>query len=363
MIDYRARRAPAQPQEHQHRDSANQLVDHRPLRVWEIISAFDTIYAEGQRRYVESPRPTRVNSWGRWRPDVGSSRASLLRSRRSKSTSRNPRSTVAAVTEVYDYLRLLFARIGIPHCPKCGKVIASQTVEQMVDTVLAMPEGTRLLILAPLVRGRKGEYRKELEEIRKEGFARVRIDGEVLEVAEEISLDRYKQHWIDIVVDRIVVRPDARTRLADSFETALKLGKGVAAVAPVGGAPRTEAAPVKAGAAAGLYSPDDIIFSEKFACASCGISFDEIAPRNFSFNNPYGACPACHGLGYYSEFSPDLVIDPARSIKEGGVIPFAHSSSASTRCSLPSPNGVGDAGTPLREWPEESLDALVHGSS
>jgi len=329
--------------------------------------AFDTIYAEGQRRYVESLSAYARQFLGQMeKPDVdyieGLSPAVSIDQ---KSTSRNPRSTVATVTEVYDYLRLLFARIGIPHCPKCGKVIASQTVEQMVDTVLAMPEGTRLLILAPLVRGRKGEYRKELEEIRKEGFARVRIDGEVLEVAEEISLDRYKQHWIDIVVDRIVVRPDARTRLADSFETALKLGKGVAAVAPVGGAPRTEAAPVKAGAAAGLYSPDDIIFSEKFACASCGISFDEIAPRNFSFNNPYGACPACHGLGYYSEFSPDLVIDPARSIKEGGVIPFAHSSSEYLHqvfTAIAEWGGV-TLETPLREWPEESLDALVHGSS
>ncbi|HOQ30526.1 MAG TPA: excinuclease ABC subunit UvrA, partial [Armatimonadota bacterium] len=328
--------------------------------------AFDTIYAEGQRRYVESLSAYARQFLGQMeKPDVdyieGLSPAVSIDQ---KSTSRNPRSTVATVTEVYDYLRLLFARIGIPHCPKCGQVIASQTVEQMVDTVLAMPEGARLLILAPIVRGRKGEYRKELDEIRKEGFARVRIDGEVLDVSEEITLDRYKQHWIDIVVDRIVVRPDARTRLADSFETALKLGKGVAAVSPVGGAPRSEAAPAKAGAAAGLYSPDDVIFSEKFACAKCGISYDEIAPRNFSFNNPYGACPACHGLGYYSEFSPDLVIDPARSIKAGGVIPFAHSSSEYLQqvfAALAERGGV-TLETPLREWPEESLHALVHGS-
>ena len=291
--------------------------------------------------------------------DVTTSRASPAVSIDQKSTA-NPRSTVATVTEVYDYLRLLFARIGIPHCPKCGKVIASQTVEQMVDTVLAMPEGTRLLILAPLVRGRKGEYRKELEEIRKEGFARVRIDGEVLEVAEEISLDRYKQHWIDIVVDRIVVRPDARTRLADSFETALKLGKGVAAVAPVGGAPRTEAAPVKAGAAAGLYSPDDIIFSEKFACASCGISFDEIAPRNFSFNNPYGACPACHGLGYYSEFSPDLVIDPARSIRKGDP---SRTAVASTSTSVHCHRRMGWVTLRRQAECREESPCVVHGSS
>ncbi|NLC59530.1 MAG: excinuclease ABC subunit UvrA [Armatimonadetes bacterium] len=370
--------------------------------------AFDTIYAEGQRRYVESLSAYARQFLGQMdKPDVdhieGLSPAVSIDQ---KSTSRNPRSTVATVTEIYDYLRLLYARIGIPHCPQCGSVIASQTVEQMVDTVLAMPEGTRILVLAPVVRGRKGEYRKELEEIRKEGFARVRVDGQVYEVTDEIVLDRYKQHWIDVVVDRLVVRPEVRARLADSFETALKLGKGVAAVARVDGATRPQpgdtlpsgsgkqdsilppdsggpdsilppdsggpggpaARPTpkeqKAGAAAGLYSPDDIIFSEKYACATCGISFEELAPRNFSFNNPYGACPACHGLGAYTEFSPDLVIDPARSINQGAVIPFADSSSEyfpQVFAAIARWGGV-TLDTPLREWPAASLDALLNGS-
>ncbi|HEX2999603.1 MAG TPA: excinuclease ABC subunit UvrA, partial [Armatimonadota bacterium] len=289
--------------------------------------AFDTIYAEGQRRYVESLSAYARQFLGQMdKPDVdyidGLSPAVSIDQ---KSTSRIPRSTVATVTEVYDYLRLLFARIGIPHCPHCGSVIASQTVEQMVDTVLAMPEGSRILVLAPLIRGRKGEYRKELDAIRKDGFARVRVDGEVHDLTDDIAMDRYKQHWIDVVVDRVVVRPDVRTRLADSFETALKLGKGVTAVARMD-APGMDSHQ-KAGAAAGLYSPDDIVFSEKFACAKCGISFEEIAPRNFSFNTPYGACPSCHGLGSYTEFSPELVLDPERSIRQGAVIPFASSSS------------------------------------
>ncbi|MBI3947885.1 MAG: excinuclease ABC subunit A, partial [Armatimonadetes bacterium] len=386
--------------------------------------AFDTIYAEGQRRYVESLSAYARQFLGQMdKPDVdhieGLSPAVSIDQ---KSTSRNPRSTVATVTEVYDYLRLLYARIGIPHCPQCGSVISSQTVEQMVDTVLAMPEGARIMILAPLIRGRKGEYRKELDDLRKEGFARVRVDGEVRELSEEFALDRYKQHWIDVVIDRIVVRPDARTRLADSFETALKLAKGVAAVAVMGGRPETGArGPVarggvgvwqhggtgdgrpaeddddgedenergrerttqppnhpttqppnhpttplerKAGAAAGMYSKDDIIFSEKFACAQCGISFDEVAPRNFSFNSPYGACPACHGLGTYTEFSPDLVVDPERSLHQGAVIPFAGSSSEyfpQVFAALAARGGYG-MDTPLKEWAPEHLQPLLYGS-
>src|SRR5579884_532618 len=252
--------------------------------------AFDTIYAEGQRRYVESLSAYARQFLGQMeKPDVehidGLSPAVSIDQ---KSTSKNPRSTVGTVTEIYDYLRLLFARVGTPHCPQCGRAIASQTVEQMVDTVMALEEGTRIQALSPSVRGRKGEYRKELEDLRKEGFVRVRVDGELRETAEDISLDKYKQHTIEVVLDRLVVKSGIERRLADSLEAALKKGKGSVAIDVVG--------------------KEELLFSENFACSHCGISVDEIAPRTFSFNSPYGACPECHGLGTKTEFDADRIL-------------------------------------------------------
>ncbi len=274
--------------------------------------AFDTLYAEGQRRYVESLSAYARQFLGQMdKPDVdhieGLSPAVSIDQ---KSTSRNPRSTVGTVTEIYDYLRLLFARIGRPHCPNCGREIAQQTVEQIVDRILEMPEGTRIQILAPVVKGRKGEYRKEIEQILQDGYTRARIDGSVYDLGAEPppELDRYKQHWIDIVVDRLVVRPDIGSRLTDSLETALNKGDGVVTVLTTrtgeAEAPRDE----------------ELIFSERFACSVCGISVDEIAPRTFSFNSPYGACTECHGLGTRTEFDPDKMIpDRSLSLRQGAL--------------------------------------------
>ncbi len=263
--------------------------------------AFDTIYAEGQRRYVESLSAYARQFLGQMdKPDVdyieGLSPAISIDQ---KTTSKNPRSTVGTVTEIYDYLRLLFARAGRPHCPNCGKPITRQAVEQMVDHLTALGEGTRLQILSPLVRGKKGEHMKIFEEIRRNGFVRVRVDGEVLDASEEIRLDKNKKHTIEVVVDRIILRPESGRRLADSLETALKAGGGVAIAA---------------------LEKEEITFSENFACVDCGISITEISPRLFSFNSPYGACPECTGLGIKREIDPDLVIpDRRKSIAAGAI--------------------------------------------
>ena len=267
--------------------------------------AFDTIYAEGQRRYVES-----LSAYARQfleqmeKPDVESIEGlSPAISIEQKTTSRNPRSTVGTVTEIYDYLRLLFARVGHPHCYQCGREIASQTVSQMVDQIMAMPEGTRLQLLSPMVRGRKGEYRKELGQLRKDGFVRVIVDGVPYELAEEIPLDKNKKHDIDIVVDRLIVKPGIERRLADSLETALNHAEGVVKVQVVDG--------------------ETILFSEALACIDCGISYPEMTPRMFSFNNPYGACPDCTGLGTRMYFDPELVVpNPDLSIREGAIVPW-----------------------------------------
>jgi len=250
--------------------------------------AFDTIYAEGQRRYVESLSAYARQFLGRMeKPNVeyieGLSPAISIDQ---KTTSRNPRSTVGTVTEIYDYLRLLFAHIGHPFCHKCGQPIQSQTVEQMVDQLLKLPEGSRLQILAPLVRGRKGEYKSVLEEVSKKGFVRVRVDGEIKDLGEDIPLDKKKKHSLELVVDRIVLRPGSEQRLADSLETALAEGEGLVIVDVIG--------------------QEEMIFSEKFACIECGSSFQEISPRLFSFNNPFGACPACNGLGVQMDIDPYL---------------------------------------------------------
>ncbi len=271
--------------------------------------AVDTIYAEGQRRYVESLSSYARQFLGQMdKPDVdfieGLSPAISIDQ---KSAPRSPRSTVGTITEIYDYMRLLYARIGRPHCHQCGRPIARQTPEQIVDQVLQLPEGTRFQVLAPVVRGRKGEFAALFEDLVRRGFVRARVDGEVKELSDKLKLDRYYSHNIDVVVDRLVIKPGIDSRLADSFETALKLAEGVAAVDLVDDV------------------SEDIMFSEHFACIDCGISFDELAPRNFSFNSPYGACERCDGLGTHLEVDPDLIIpNPELSLDEGAIAPWSH---------------------------------------
>ena len=268
--------------------------------------AFDTIYAEGQRRYVESLSAYARQFLGQMdKPDVDNIEGlSPAISIDQKTTSHNPRSTVGTVTEIYDYLRLLYARAGRPHCPNCGKPIAQQSVDQMVDAVMTQPEGTKLLIMAQLVRGKKGEHRKILDQIRRDGYVRVRIDGELRDLGEEITLEKQKKHTIEIVVDRLVVRAGMESRLTDSLETALRAGGGVVYVQVVDG--------------------ELLMFSENFACVDCGISLPEIAPRMFSFNSPFGACPVCTGLGSHKEFDEELVIpDQTLSVADGVFAPLS----------------------------------------
>ena len=268
--------------------------------------AFDTIYAEGQRRYVESLSAYARQFLGQMdKPDVDNIEGlSPAISIDQKTTSHNPRSTVGTVTEVYDYLRLLYARAGRPHCPNCGKPIAQQSVDQMVDAIMTQPEGTKLLIMAQLVRGKKGEHRKVLDQIRRDGYVRVRIDGELRDLGEEIALEKQKKHTIEIVVDRLVVRAGTESRLTDSLETALRAGGGVVYVQVVDG--------------------NTLMFSENFACIDCGISLPEIAPRMFSFNSPFGACPVCTGLGSHKEFDEELVVpDKTLSVADGVFAPLS----------------------------------------
>jgi excinuclease ABC subunit A len=329
--------------------------------------AFDTIYAEGQRRYVESLSAYARQFLGQMdKPDVdyieGLSPAVSIDQ---KSTSRNPRSTVATVTEIYDYLRLMFARIGVPHCPQCGKRITQQSVEQMVDTLLDFPEGTRLQILAPVIRGRKGEYRKELEDIRKQGFVRVRVDGEMREVTDDIQLDRYKQHTLEVVVDRLVRREGVESRLAESIESALKLTSGILGVLYEAPKPALDAeAETPEPLNPRTPQSGELTFSEHFSCIDCGISLEEIAPRNFSFNSPYGACPACHGLGTHTEFDANLVLEPEKSIEQGGIIPFATSTSDYVNQIFRSVARTAghNEHTPLGKWSEDARQTLLHGS-
>src|SRR5437667_3094760 len=330
--------------------------------------AFDTIYAEGQRRYVES-----LSAYARQflemmqKPDVeqidGLSPAISIEQ---TTTSRNPRSTVGTVTEIYDYMRLLWARVGVPYSPATGLPIESQTVSQMVDRVLALPEGTRLYLLAPVVRGRKGEYRKELAEYLKKGFQRVKIDGTFYELADAPTLDKKFPHDIDVVVDRIVVRPDLAQRLAESFETALKLAEGLAVIeyadAPAAAAVEDKKKTAKIHDKSG---PERILFSEKFACPVSGFTIPEIEPRLFSFNNPYGACPACGGLGVEQHIDEDLVIpDKQTTLRKGAIAPWAKSSSPYYLQTL---TALGKhyqftLDTRWKDLPKKTQAAILHGS-
>lgn len=314
--------------------------------------AFDTIYAEGQRRYMES-----LSSYARMflgqmeKPNVESIEGlSPAISIDQKSTNRNPRSTVGTVTEIYDYFRLLFARIGIPHCPKCGKEIKRQTVDQMVDQIMALPEGTKIQLLAPVVRGRKGEHAKTFERAKRSGYVRVRVDGNMYDLSEEIPMDKNIKHNIEIIVDRLVVKEGITRRLTDSIENVLELASGLMMVDVIGG--------------------ETINFSESFSCPDCGISIDEVEPRSFSFNNPFGACPVCFGLGYKMEFDADLMIpDKSLSINQGAITVMGWQS-----CADPSSftNAIlqalckeydFDLDTPVEEYPQKIYDILIHGTN
>ena len=313
--------------------------------------AFDTIYAEGQRRYMESLSSYARQFLGQMeKPDVESIEGlSPAISIDQKSTNRNPRSTVGTVTEIYDYMRLLYARVGIPHCPKCGKEIHKQTIDQMVDQIMAMPERTRIQLLAPVVRGRKGEHAKVLEQARKSGYVRVRIDGNLYELSEDIKLEKNIKHNIEIVVDRLAVREGIETRLTDSIETVMALSGGLMTVDVVGGEP--------------------VNFSQSFSCPDCGISIEEVEPRSFSFNNPFGACPECFGLGYKMEFDEDLMIpDKSLSISQGAIVVLGWQSCTDkgsfTRAILDAlcEEYHFDLDTPFEDYPQEIKDILLYGT-
>ncbi len=309
--------------------------------------AFDTIYAEGQRRYVESLSAYARQFLGQMdKPDVdyiaGLSPAISIDQ---KTTSRNPRSTVGTVTEIYDYLRLLYARVGHPHCSKCGQLISKQTVDQMVDSILSLPVDTRIQVLGPVVRGRKGEHEKVLNDLRRNGFVRVRVDGEMYLLEDEIKLAKTRKHTIEAVVDRLVVKPDIESRLADSLETALGLAEGLVLVDVQGG--------------------EELLFSQHLACVDCGVSLEELTPRMFSFNSPYGACSVCDGLGHKMEIDPDLVVpDKGRSIEEGALVPWSKNTDGYYGQLLDSVCGYFgiDREIPFRQLSLEHKEILLFGS-
>ncbi len=315
--------------------------------------AFDTLYAEGQRRYVES-----LSAYARQfldqmeKPDVeyieGLSPAISIEQ---KSTSRNPRSTVGTVTEIYDYLRLLFARIGTPHCPQCGREIAAQSAQEITERLLALPEGTRVHLLAPLVRGRKGEYRQVFDQVRRAGYVRVRVDGEVRDLSEEITLAKTKRHDIDVVVDRLVIKDGLRSRLTDSVETTLRLGQGLIRV--------THQATARA-------REQEILYSEQFACVTCGVSIEELVPRMFSFNSPHGACQTCTGLGATRDLDPDLVIrDASLSIRDGAIAPIKGIMGGSHHMAVlrnVARHYDFSLDTPWKKLPKRIRDIVLHGS-
>ena len=313
--------------------------------------AFDTLYAEGQRRYVES-----LSSYARQflglmeKPDVdyieGLSPAISIDQ---KTTSKNPRSTVGTVTEIYDYIRLLYARIGVPYCPKCGKKIEKQTIDQIVDDILSLEEGTRIQVLSPIVRGRKGEFVKLLEDFQKEGFVRARIDGNVVELSDDIDLDRKKKHDVEIVVDRLVIKPDIRSRLTESVETALKHGNNLVSI--------------------DISGEGTKLYSQNYACPDCGISFEELSPRMFSFNNPFGACPTCTGIGYLMKMDPDLIIPDKNKTLYDGVKAFGASTmkKGDTMAkmyfeSIAKHYGVKIKDVPIKKLPKDFLDKILYGT-
>src|SRR6058998_2790289 len=309
--------------------------------------AFDTIYAEGQRRYVESLSAYARQFLGQMdKPDVDSIEGlSPAISIDQKTTSRNPRSTVGTVTEIYDYLRLLYARIGRPHCPVCGRPIAGQSIEAIVDQVLRLPEGTKFTVNAPVVRDRKGEYKDVFEELRADGFTRVKVDGELRMLEEEIVLDKKFKHTIEVVVDRLVMKPDLRTRLAQSIETAISLAEGLVVIDIVDG--------------------EELTFSERFACPEHGVSLPELQPRIFSFNSPHGACPRCTGLGAQQEIDPDLLVpDPTLSIDDGALVPWAVGNSGFYESVI---QAIADryevpTDVPWQELTEEEQDYFLYGT-
>ena len=313
--------------------------------------AFDTIYAEGQRRYMESLSSYARQFLGQMEKPKVESIEGLppAISIDQKSTNRNPRSTVGTVTEIYDYFRLLYARVGIPHCPKCGREISKQTVDQMVSRIMELPERTKIQLLAPVVRGRKGRHEKIFEMAKRSGYVRVMVDGNQYEVSEEISLDKNLKHNIEIVVDRLIVKPGIEKRLTDSVENVLHLSEGLLYVDTMDG--------------------NMLTFSESFSCPDCGISVEEIEPRSFSFNNPFGACPTCAGIGYKMEFSEELIIpDPSRSIDDGAIAVMGWQSvtqkGSFTRCMLEAlaKKYKFSLATPFEEYPKKIHDILIHGT-
>ena len=329
--------------------------------------AFDTLYAEGQRRYVES-----LSSYARQflgimeKPDVeridGLSPAISIDQ---KTTSKNPRSTVGTVTEIYDYIRLLYARIGVPYCPNCGKKIEKQSIDQIVDKVMDLPEGVRIQILAPVVRGRKGEHTKELESFRKEGFVRVRIDDEIYDLSDEIQIDKNKKHQIELVVDRLVIRQDIRSRLTESIETALKNASNLVVISII---PKEDMDLTSVG---GIKKEDgsiEILFSCNYACPDCGFSFPELTPRMFSFNNPYGACPDCLGIGYLMKIDEDLIIPDKEKTLYDGVKAFGSSTMKKGETmakmyfeSIAKYYKV-DIKKPIKKLPREFLEKILYGT-
>ena len=309
--------------------------------------AFDTVYAEGQRRYVES-----LSAYARQfleqmqKPDVDSIEGlSPAIAIEQKTVSKNPRSTVATITEIYDYLRVLFARIGTPFCYKCGKQISSQTVQEMVDQTMVLPEGEKIIVLSPVIRGKKGEFKKELQQFQKEGFVRARLDNKLIDLADEINIDKNKKHTLEIVVDRLVIKKNIKKRLADSLQTALNCSNGIAVIAP--------------------FDKEEIFFNEQLSCADCGVSYPEISPRTFSFNSPYGACPTCSGLGTIIEFDPELIIaDENLTINEGAIAPWSNTESVYISHLLNSLSNHYDFSldVPFKKIPKKVKDVIFFGS-
>ena len=312
--------------------------------------AFDTIFADGQRRYIES-----LSSYARMflgqmdKPDVDSIEGlSPAISIDQKTTSNNPRSTVGTVTEIYDYLRLLYARIGIPHCPVCGREIKRQSVDQIVDKIMELPEGTKIQLLAPIVRGRKGEYQKELEQARKSGYVRVRVDGITYDLSEKITMEKNKKHTIEIIVDRLVMKPDINTRLTDSVEIVLSLSGGLVGVDVIGG--------------------EELLFSQNYACPEHGVSIEELSPRMFSFNNPYGACPDCTGLGVFLQVDPKKIIpNEDLTIREGAIRADGWNTLDDSSFTMIYYNELSkkyniSLDTPVKDLPKDAIDIFLYGT-